>query len=259
MNALVAAAARSGMPHQAFSTGTLMMPPPMPSSDDTLPATNDAADRQRQPLHAIGDGAAALVLVIPAAEHAGIGGRIEDHVPAPQAAQHDQRDDHGDEAEQPLQHRLRDELRGDAAEKAAGGGRHFEQHPELHVDQLLAGAAGRHRARRRDHRRQADRRGDGEGKAEHEVEERNEEHAAAEPEQRAEAAGDGAGREDDQRERRRVTTASGSQLSTSDVELSRLRQIPRRLFDRARSSASSLGRAVGPGEARAGSTLAIVQ
>ena len=42
MNALVAAAARSGMPHHAFSTGTLMTPPPMPSSDDMLPATNDA-------------------------------------------------------------------------------------------------------------------------------------------------------------------------------------------------------------------------
>ena len=36
MNALVAAAARSGTPHQAFSTGTLITPPPMPSSDDTI-------------------------------------------------------------------------------------------------------------------------------------------------------------------------------------------------------------------------------
>ena len=42
MNALVAAAARIGTPHHALSTGTLMNPPPMPSSDDTLPATNDA-------------------------------------------------------------------------------------------------------------------------------------------------------------------------------------------------------------------------
>src|SRR3954454_13789075 len=43
MNALVAAAARSGTPHHAFSTGTLMIPPPIPSSDDTLPARKDAA------------------------------------------------------------------------------------------------------------------------------------------------------------------------------------------------------------------------
>ena len=42
MNALVAAAARSGTPHQAFRTGTLITPPPIPSSDDTFPATNDA-------------------------------------------------------------------------------------------------------------------------------------------------------------------------------------------------------------------------
>ena len=38
-----AAAARSGIPHHAFSTGTLMIPPPMPSSDDRFPATNDAS------------------------------------------------------------------------------------------------------------------------------------------------------------------------------------------------------------------------
>ena len=44
INALVAAAARSGIPHQEFSTGTLMMPPPIPSSDDTLPAMNDATN-----------------------------------------------------------------------------------------------------------------------------------------------------------------------------------------------------------------------
>ena len=43
MKALVAAAARIGTPHHAFSTGTLMKPPPTPSRDDTLPATNDAA------------------------------------------------------------------------------------------------------------------------------------------------------------------------------------------------------------------------
>src|SRR5262245_58568848 len=43
MNALVAAAARTGTPHHAFSTGTLMMPPPMPRSDETLPAANDAS------------------------------------------------------------------------------------------------------------------------------------------------------------------------------------------------------------------------
>ena len=30
-----AAAARIGMPHQAFSTGTLRMPPPIPSVPDT--------------------------------------------------------------------------------------------------------------------------------------------------------------------------------------------------------------------------------
>ena len=42
MNALVAAAARIGMPHHVVSTGTLMMPPPTPSSVETLPATNDA-------------------------------------------------------------------------------------------------------------------------------------------------------------------------------------------------------------------------
>ena len=115
--------------------------------------------------------------------------------------QHDQRDDRGDEAEELLQHRLRDQLRGDAAEKAAGGGRHLEQHPELHVDQLLAGAARRHRARGRDDGGEADGRGDAEGKPEDEIEERNQEHAAAEPEQRAEAARRRARGEDDQRQR----------------------------------------------------------
>ena len=43
MNALVAAAARSGTPHHAFKTGTLITPPPMPRSDDTFPATKEAA------------------------------------------------------------------------------------------------------------------------------------------------------------------------------------------------------------------------
>ena len=43
MKALVAAAARSGTPHQALSTGTLTIPPPRPSSEETLPATKDAA------------------------------------------------------------------------------------------------------------------------------------------------------------------------------------------------------------------------
>ena len=43
MNALVAAAARTGTPHHAFSTGTLITPPPMPSGDETFPATNEAA------------------------------------------------------------------------------------------------------------------------------------------------------------------------------------------------------------------------
>ena len=33
------------------------------------------------------------------------------------------------DAEQPLQDRLRDQLRGDAAKEAAGGRRHLEQHP----------------------------------------------------------------------------------------------------------------------------------
>ena len=42
MNALVAAAARIGTPHHALSTGTLTIPPPRPSSDDTMPATNEA-------------------------------------------------------------------------------------------------------------------------------------------------------------------------------------------------------------------------
>ena len=40
---LVAAAARNGTPHQALSAGTLMTPPPIPTSDDTFPATNDAS------------------------------------------------------------------------------------------------------------------------------------------------------------------------------------------------------------------------
>ena len=62
-----------------------------------------------------------------------------------------------------------------------------------------------------------------EGKAEDEVEEGDEEHAAAEAEQRAEAAGDGAGGEDDQRERgrddrhaseRRAGLHDGSRLRT---------------------------------------------
>ena len=43
MKALVAAAARNGTPHQALSAGTLITPPPMPSSDDRLPAINEAA------------------------------------------------------------------------------------------------------------------------------------------------------------------------------------------------------------------------
>ena len=86
MNALVAAAARIGMPHQALSTGTLMMPPPMPSSDDTLPATKDATDRERQPLDAVRDHAAALLFVEAPAEHAGIDRRIENDVTALQAA-----------------------------------------------------------------------------------------------------------------------------------------------------------------------------
>ena len=190
MNALVAAAARSGMPHHAFSTGTLMMPPPMPSSDDTLPAMNDATI-------ASGSRLMRYVTMPPLssswnrpAEHAGIGRRIEDHVPAVQTRQHDQRDDDRDDAEQPLQRGLREKLRGDAAEQAAGGGRHLEQHAEPHVDQLLAGAAGRHGARRRDHGGQADRGGRGDRKIEAEVEERHEEDAAAEAEQRAERAGD---------------------------------------------------------------------
>src|SRR5262245_44009990 len=42
MKALVAAATRSGMPHQALSTGTLITPPPIPRSDEILPAMNDA-------------------------------------------------------------------------------------------------------------------------------------------------------------------------------------------------------------------------
>ena len=130
--------------------------------------------------------------------------------------QHDQRDQHRDDAEQELQHRLGDELGGDAAEEAPGRGRDLEQHPQLHVDQLLAGLAGRHRARRRDHRRQADRRGDAEGKSEDEVEEGDEEHAAAEPEQRAQAAGDGAGREDDQRQRCRDCGHPDIQIQFSD-------------------------------------------
>ena len=41
-------------------------------------------------------------------------------------------------------------------EQAAGHRRHLEHHPQSQVDQLRAGAAGRHRARRRDHGRQAD-------------------------------------------------------------------------------------------------------
>ena len=34
--------ARIGMPHHALRIGTLMTPPPTPSSDDTLPAMNEA-------------------------------------------------------------------------------------------------------------------------------------------------------------------------------------------------------------------------
>ena len=37
ISALVAAAARSGTPHQAISIGTFRMPPPMPSVPETTP------------------------------------------------------------------------------------------------------------------------------------------------------------------------------------------------------------------------------
>ena len=43
MNVLVAAATRMGTPQNEFSTGTLMMPPPRPSSPEIAPATPDAA------------------------------------------------------------------------------------------------------------------------------------------------------------------------------------------------------------------------
>src|SRR5262249_16848815 len=129
MNALVAAAARSGTPHHAFSTGTLMIPPPIPRSDDTLPARTDAASAsgRGQGVDAIGDDRAALLLEESPAEHAGIDRRIEDHVPPLQPRDHDDRDDHRRHAEEPLQRRLRDQLRGDAAEQAAAGCRDLEQ------------------------------------------------------------------------------------------------------------------------------------
>ena len=42
MNALVAAATRIGTPHHELSDGTTRMPPPMPSSDDSVPAPKAA-------------------------------------------------------------------------------------------------------------------------------------------------------------------------------------------------------------------------
>ncbi len=41
MKALVAAATRMGTPQSVASTGTLMMPPPRPSSVETLPAMKE--------------------------------------------------------------------------------------------------------------------------------------------------------------------------------------------------------------------------
>ena len=55
---------------------------------------------------------------------------------------------------------LREHLGRDTAEQAARGGGDLEQHAEAHVDQLLAGARGRHRARRGDDGREADGRRD---------------------------------------------------------------------------------------------------
>ena len=80
ISALVAAAARIGTPHQALSIGTLRMPPPMPSEPETTPASADTTERDRQPLDPIDHLAAALLVVVAAAEPARIGRRVE-HVP----------------------------------------------------------------------------------------------------------------------------------------------------------------------------------
>src|SRR6185436_4728894 len=105
-----------------------------------------------------------------------------------------------DDAEEPLQRRLRDVLRGDAAEQAPGGGRDLEHHPEAEVDQLIAGAARADRRRGCDDRGEADRRSRLEREAERERQKRNEEDAAAEPEGHAEPPCGCAGAKDDERE-----------------------------------------------------------
>ena len=73
-----------------------------------------------------------------AAEAPGVHRRIDHDVAAVDAAEHHERDRNRHNAEQTLQRRFGDKLRGDSAEQTARGSGDLERHPEAQIDQLIA-------------------------------------------------------------------------------------------------------------------------
>ena len=76
--------------------------------------------------------------------------------------------------------------------RPAGTRRNLKNHPEPQIDGTPSGRGGRHDARRRDHAHEPDAGCDVERQAQCGIEKRNEEHSAADAEQCAERAGEGA-------------------------------------------------------------------